>query len=477
MVLKKNPDKTQYSKHKTKMFFGNLRLWQFLLSFLLLAIVSGFLYIQSILNSNVIYPNIYIDGIDVGGLHPDNAITLLQENMDKTYLNDYIALITSQKQYKLYFSDINYIPDYQNAVDLAYNTGRVGSIIQKLSDICRVRKNSLHITPEMCYNIEMTANILESIRKENDKKPENAEIKVVNGKIEVTPHVSGYLMDVNLSLKRIENSLVNREWNDVELSVAEILPDITTQMVADITYKLGEFYTAFNPANEPRVHNIKTACSKINKKLLLPEKEFSMDKALGDRIEQNGYKQAKVIVNNELVDGLGGGICQVTSTFYNSVLLSGLEVLERRNHTLPSSYIDMGRDATISQGYIDFRFKNNSDYSVLIEAKTTKDKVFVTIWGRAPKEKTTARIRTKIIEVIEAEGVEEIKDGSLRMGETVLLREAKPGYKVEVFRDTLDLSGKVIKTEKISVDRYQPQKKKVKVGINVDDKNEDAKNP
>ena len=96
-----------------------------------------------------------------------------------------------------------------------------------------------------------------------------------------------------------------------------------------------------------------------------------MDKTLGARTEQNGYRIAKVIVNNELVDGLGGGICQVTSTLYNSVLLSGLEVLERRNHTLPPSYIEPGRDATISQGYIDFRFRNNTDYAILIEAKTS----------------------------------------------------------------------------------------------------------
>lgn len=124
----------------------------------------------------------------------------------------------------------------------------------------------------------------------------------------------------------------------------------------------------------------------------------------------------------------------------------------------------MGRDATISQGYIDFRFKNNSGYTVLIEAKTVGNKVIVTIWGREPKEKTTTRIRTKIIEVIEANGVEEIVDPSLKPGETVVIQEAKPGYKVEVYKDILDLSGNVIKTEKISVDTYQPQRKKVRVG-------------
>jgi len=269
---------------------------------------------------------------------------------------------------------------------------------------------------------------------------------------------------------RIDNFLVNMVWDKVELYYEEILPDITTQMVERITYKLGEFETSFNPANEPRVHNIKTACSKINQKLLLAGEEFSMDMALGDRTERNGYKTAKVIVNNELVDGLGGGICQVASTIYNTVLLSGLEVLERRNHTLPLSYIEMGRDATISQGYIDFRFRNNTGYAILIEAKTAANRVIVTIWGCEPEIKTFIRIRTRIVEKIEPEGIEKITDPSLKPGETVVIREAKPGYKVEVYRDVMDMSGKLIKTDLISVDTYYPQKKKIRTGLGENEK-------
>jgi vancomycin resistance protein YoaR len=244
----------------------------------------------------------------------------------------------------------------------------------------------------------------------------------------------------------------------------EITPDVTTEMVENITYKLAEFSTAFNPNNEARTHNIRNACKKIDQSLLLPQQEFSMDKALGDRTVQNGYKQAKVIVNNEYVDGLGGGICQVTSTVYNTVLLSGLEVLERRNHTLPASYIGVGRDATISQGYIDLKFKNTSEYSVLIEAKTVENKIVVVLWGLEPKEQTRFKIRTKIVQTIEPEGIEIVIDPSLKEGEAEVLREAKPGYKVEVYRDRLDKFGNIIETEKISVDSYLPQKMKIRAG-------------
>lgn len=466
MVLKRAAGKSEPRKREIHRIFQSFHLWKVLLSLFFIFFLSGFLYIRYILNLSVIYPNIYIDGIDVGGLHRDEAIALLKENMDKAYQSDYFILSVPQKQYKIYFRDIDYLPDYENAVELAYNTGRRGSVTERLREIWKVRKNRLSIMPQMCYNSGKTLKILENIRKETFKEPQNAQISIFNGKVEIKPHVAGFAIDVEKSLKRIENFLIDRVWEDVKLYYEEILPRVTMQMVENINFKLGEFATVFNPENDSRVHNIKTACNKINQKLLLPGEEFSMDKTLGDRTEQNGYRRAKVIINNELVDGLGGGICQVTSTIYNSVLLSGLKVLERRNHTLPSTYIEMGRDATISQGYIDFRFKNDTGYAVLIEAKTVGNRVMVTIWGREPEVKTTRRIRTKIIEVIEPQGVEEVIDNSLKPGETMVIREAKPGYKVEVYRDTLDSSGNVIKTEKISVDTYQPQKKKIKIGTN-----------
>ncbi|AGC68329.1 VanW family protein [Thermoclostridium stercorarium subsp. stercorarium DSM 8532] len=432
---------------------------------LFLFFLSCFLYIRHILNLTTIYPNIYIDGIYVGGLRREEAIALLDGNLDRTYQSEYLTLTISERRYKLYFEDIDYVPDYEKAVAVAFETGRRGNVAERLKEIWKTRKKALFITPPMYYNAEKVLKILDGIHKETYTEPQNAKINIFNGKVDLLPHKTGFSININESLKRIDNSLTNRVWEDVELCFEETLPSITTEMVENITYKLGEFETVFNPGNEARAHNIITACSKINQKLLLPGEEFSLDKALGDRTEKNGYRIAKVIVNNEYVDGLGGGICQVASTMYNSVLLSGLEVLERRNHSIPPSYIEMGRDATISHGYIDFRFRNNTDYAILIEAKTAGNRVIITIWGREPEVKTTARIRTQIVEVIEPEGIEEETDSSLKAGETRIVREAKPGYKVEVYRDFLDTSGTVVKTEKISVDTYLPQKKKVKKGI------------
>lgn len=438
--------------------------WRHVLPALLLTLLLFFsIQIYMVLNSDLIYPGITVDDFDVGGMTREQALDYLRDNTGNIIRKDGIILITPQQQYRLPFHDIGYSALYGKSLDMAYSQGRQGGILKRLLAISKLRRQGLRIYSEMWYNKNKTLKVLDSIRQDIEKKPINASITVKGGRIKVTPHQTGLVMDMEQSLDRVEKSLLGRTLEDVELCVIEILPELTTPMVDQITYRLGEFHTSFNIANESRAHNIKTACEKIDQKLLLPGQVFSMDKALGDRTEKNGYKQAKVIINNEMVDGLGGGICQVTSTFYNAVLLSGLEVVERRNHSLPLSYIDVGRDATISEGYIDFRFKNNLGYAILIEAKAVSGQVSVTIWGCEPQEKSRIRIRTKIIEKIEAKGVESQVDPSLKKGETVLVREAIPGCRVEVYRDTLDSTGKVIKTEKISEDRYLPQKKKVKI--------------
>lgn len=428
---------------------------------ILLIFLSAFTY--SFLRQDTIYAGISVDGVYVGGLTREEALGVLRSKKDIILPKDGILMITPKKIYRLPFHDINYEAEYGKALDEAYSKGREGNIFQRMLEIWRIRNRGLQIVAQMCYNKEKTAKILDSIRFETERKPRNAAISVRGGKIQLTPHQTGMIMDIEKNLEIVEESLLGRTYEDVALSVLETVPDITIQMIDKITTRLGTFSTSFSIVNENRVHNIKTACSKIDQYVILPGQVFSMDKALGDRTAGNGYKQSKVIVNNELVDGIGGGVCQVTSTFYNAVLLSGLEVVERRNHTLPLSYIEIGRDATISQGYIDFKFRNNLGYAIVVEAKTVGNQVIISIWGRVPATNNKIRIRTKIVETIEPQGIDKITDPSLKPGEIKIIREAVPGYKVEVYRETVDSSGKVIHTEKISVDRYNPQRKKMRI--------------
>jgi vancomycin resistance protein YoaR len=458
MVFRRNKSK---SRQAILLLFRNK--WFVILLILSVFALIMIIHIYMALNSDTIFPGIYVDGFDVGGLTRQEALAMLRENEHNTIRRDGIILSTPQQNYRLPLHNIEYAAEYGKALDIAYSKGRQGNFFQRIKKITELRRHGMQIDVKMCYNDEKIVLILDSIRQDVEKKSKNASIKLINGKFEITQHQTGIMMDMKLSHERVQKSLISRALEDVQLCLVEIIPDITTDMVDKITYKRAQFVTYFNEANEGRAHNIRTACKKIDQQLIVPGQVFSMDKALGERTEKNGYRQAKVIVNNELVDGLGGGICQVTSTLYNAVLLSELEIIERKNHTLPLTYIDAGRDATISEGYIDFKFKNSLAYAILIDAKVVGNQVVITIWGQEPTVKNTVRIRTKIIEQIEPDGIETIVDPALEPGDIQVIREAAPGYKVEVYRDVIDRAGKVVKTELISVDRYQPQKKKIKI--------------
>ncbi len=430
---------------------------------LIVLMVAGFLSIHRLLQSDVIYPGIRIDGLDIGGMTQEEALNHLNEYMDRVVLKKAIYLISPSGHYRIPLDDIEYGPDYHRALKLAWEYGRKGTPTQRLQTIADIRTNCLHIEPEICYNKEKTSKILDSICADIEVKPENAAIQQVDGKLMVTQHRDGLLVDRERTLIEIDSSLINRTLENVNIPMIHAIPDITTEMVDKIAYRLGSFSTLFNPDNVERSENIKTACERINNNLILPDSVFSLDAVLGERTVENGYRPAKVIVNNELVDGLGGGICQVASTLYNTVLLSGLEIIERRNHSLPPSYVDLGRDATISRGYIDFSFRNNSGYAILLQAEVVGEQARITLWGKVPEKKITVKIRTRIVDTLQPEGIEVETGESMQPGEMEIIRESVPGYLVEVYRDTYEASGRLVNSERVSVDIYQPQKKKIKV--------------
>jgi len=161
---------------------------------------------------------------------------------------------------------------------------------------------------------------------------------------------------------------------------------------------------------------------------------------------------AKVIVNNQLVPGIGGGICQVSSTLYNAVLLSNLKIIERKNHSLPSTYVSLGRDATISGDTIDFKFQNNTGYPILIYGQIKGNKLTCTIFGKNDFPDRSVKILTEIISKTEP-SISTIEDPTLPLGAVVEERTAYPAFVVKSYRKVLE-AGKELYTEPLFTDRY-----------------------
>jgi len=163
---------------------------------------------------------------------------------------------------------------------------------------------------------------------------------------------------------------------------------------------MGTYSTKFNSSQKERSYNISLSSNAIDGTILLPGDVFSFNEIVGPRSTSAGYKTAPVIFEGELVDGIGGGVCQVSSTIYNSVLKSQLGVVERVNHSIPSTYVPKGLDATVAYGFLDFKFKNTTDFPIYIESFVNKNILTVNIYGHQTNNREVKLI-SKVDNVIQ----------------------------------------------------------------------------
>ncbi|MGM1050452.1 MAG: VanW family protein [Bacillota bacterium] len=242
----------------------------------------------------------------------------------------------------------------------------------------------------------------------------------------------------------------------VELPLTLLVPDVTVRSLQaeGIERKIIQFSTQLGASGPGRVHNITAAAKAVNGMILKPGDEFNYAEVVERARQKFGFKQAPVIVSGKLVPGIGGGICQVSSTVYNAVLLTGLEVTERRSHSLPVNYLPKGQDATFAEGYINFRFRNNTGKHLLIHAEVTGRTLTLKFFGTFPKD-TVYSLESKTVQGIPAP-LKYVRDGSLSPGKHRVLQNGKPGYVVETHR-IKKVNGKVTERIRISRDIYRGQ--------------------
>lgn len=269
--------------------------------------------------------------------------------------------------------------------------------------------------------------------------------------------------DFGISLDEAQN-LLHEEKNEYVIPLKFIEPEIQVKDLGNdiFAHTLGSFSSKYQESNVNRSTNVKLSSNKINGVILLPGEEFSYNKIVGKRTIENGFKEASIYTSNGITNGLGGGICQVSSTLYNAVLRANLEVVERRNHSYAVSYVPLGTDATVSYGSIDFRFKNNRSYPIKIIASSVNGVCSVSITGIKESVEYEVEITTKKLQTIPFQ-TKYIDDNTLPSGTQKQTQSGDNGYKYETYK-TLKLNGAVISSELISNDNYRPLNRIIKRG-------------
>lgn len=271
-------------------------------------------------------------------------------------------------------------------------------------------------------------------------------------------------LDFAISMEEAK-AIISNQQDEYTIPLKITYPNVTTNQIGNEPFPdlLSQFSTSFTSSGYNRSNNIILSSAKLNGLVLMPGEEFSYNQAVGQRTRAAGFREAGAYSNGKVVQEVGGGICQVSSTLYNAVLYANLEIVERTNHYFNPGYVKAGLDATVSWGGPDFRFKNNRNYPIRIVTDTSGKKLKVYIYGLKTDDDCTVVLDPRYISSVPYKTTYQ-NDASLATGETRVVSSGSNGCKTATYKYVYDKNGTLISSECISRDTYSPHNKVVAVG-------------
>ena len=407
---------------------------------------------------------VVIEGVNLGGMTKSQAEQVLTEHISA--LDDQQVTLSAGDESRIVtLKEIGTRPDVMTAVNEAYVVGRGGSIFNRVVEAGQARWIGRSL--RLCYAVDEARihDELHRLGREIDHPPIDASAHWNGREVVLVPGHPGAKLDMPASLKRVKETILDtlaRQQSvpaTIELEYRTKYPKVTTDMLKEVDTVLGEFSTSFATSSRNRATNIETASKYLNHTVVPAGQVFSFNQTVGERTVAKGFREAPVIVNGEMDFGIGGGVCQVSTTLYNAALLANLSIVARNHHSIPSHYVKPGLDATVSFGALDLQFRNPMATPIVIEATAGNRQLVMRVLGKGPKpdvhiertglSRTGMRITTR-------------QDPTLPKGKKVVEQKGRSGVKVTVIR--VVGSGPDATRETLSTDRYPGETRIVRIG-------------
>lgn len=411
---------------------------------------------------------IYADQINLSGMTVSEARSEVQTYVDSfgdlqitLHAVDDQAIVTTASEIGLKWAN-------PEIIDEAVCLGKDGNIVQCYKALKDLEHSNKVYEVEFDFDKEKIRMLIEEQGAQYNKEAIDAVLTRTDGVFQIEEGQTGTVIDVNASTEAVYNYLVN-DWDGgtayVDLAVAVQEPRGNAEELAQVTDVLGTFTTSYSTSNGSRSANVANGCRLIDGITLYPGDAFSAYEAVSPFSEANGYYMAGSYVNGQVVDSLGGGICQVSTTLYNAVLRAELEVTERYNHSMIVTYVDPSADAAIAESSgKDFKFVNNTNYPIYIEGITTPDKhITFTIYGVETRESNREVVYESV--VLERNVPEEeviYANESLPLG-YCSVQSAHVGYKAELWK-VVKVDGVEISREQVNSSSYMKSPRNATVG-------------
>ena len=432
------------------------RIWPFIIALFALAALCGCAneqyasFEEAVRAGKTLEDGIRIDGIDVSNMELTRARRLINENNQLRAKSIRYDIKLSGKAETVYASELGVI----------FNTDDV------LLQAANLPKRSIFASAERELATTPSAK-LSSIEKgiwdaanRLKKAPVEAEVKLApDGSLAISADEMGYEVDTKTLASRIAELVPACASASIDAPTKLISAQYTVEQAKNDTQLIAEFTTEFKGSvyGKPnRVFNIVKAAGLVNNGVVEPGDIYSINAALGPRNEENGWKVAAGIKDGAYVQEYGGGVCQVSTTLYNALLMADMHIVERHHHSWPLGYVDIGRDATISTGGPDLRFENTSGARLFIiaEADSQQKKVTVRLYGRPLKDGVTIGISSCKLKTLDNLGTEVMEDPSLSPGEQKVVRKSRQGSVAATYKTYYSADGEVLGKEEITRDTY-----------------------
>ena len=316
----------------------------------------------------------------------------------------------------------------------------------------------LELSREVAVSVALD---MDKVYSEVHKEVSDAHLENKDGGNVIVPHVVG--VDYDLEAAKVAYNQKPDEVIRIPLTLTQ--PKVLTKHLEVNLFKycLAEVTTKFSPKKVARTANVRLAAKLINGTILNPGEEFSYNKTVGPRTKARGFQEAAIFAQGEVVDGIGGGICQTSSTLYMAAVKANMKTTQRSNHSFYVDYAPKGEDATVVYGSLDFKFKNTSKYPIKIVATSENNWVKVRIMGTEPDEVRTVKL-TKETHSTTPYTTREKISSELKPGERVVEQKGQPGLSMTVYRNVYDKNGKLVESYVENKSKYKPMPEIVLVG-------------
>lgn len=404
--------------------------------------------------------------VPVGGLSVGEAEKLVGQALLRRQSEPLLILKMGDKKWEVSWDVVSNRPQATNLVRRAYGVGRTGNWLERLESQFVTSNGGKTIALGLTPDQEKLRSFISEIATSQNRRPQDAVLSEAHNAIRIEKEITGIEVDVAATLLKAAQALSDGKLATVDLVVTEVLPAVRASDLNGINGRLASFATTYDVSDEDRTHNIRIAAGKLNGMLIKSGEVVSFNDRVGTRLPKEGYRMAPTMASTGIVMDWGGGVCQVSSTFYNAALLADFTVLERSAHYQPPAYVPLGLDATVADGQIDLKLKSSSAFPMYIKTIVEDGRLEVRIYGKREANAPVVKIET-VEKQVRSPQTLIVQDPLLSVGDEVVDDEGKPSFSVTVQRVKLH-GEKELSRETISSDEFEGTNRVVRVGTHKD---------